>query len=560
MTAALILLKAALLAVCLMAPDYILRRSTLQTSMRRLRKNVGILFLICLPLALAGLNMAAITAVAFLVILNTAWQMSFAYFGVLLRADDLILLAKPDHFRDVVAVGRSEFRRFGGVFFALGASLAAALVVMAMPPHHHLGNWTGIVAWIMIFVRMIKVAVKDRHDLCVHVSTPGAIGTLHALAIAIAWQLSPVKPLPGKISHSFSKPRDVTIAVIMGESLNPSRMDSFVRGLNLTPNLLALAESTGPHRLIVKRGLSAGVASNASVTGFLGGSPFPWRAEGSRSLFDLATQQGFETFYWSGQTRSPIELLDGGRFVGSEHCLDHSPADFATHKDWLLVDKLNAHPPSPREFFFIYPRCNHAPYFCHGRAPSTPTAASNNGNNWLVHNYDLGMREFDKVVSDLLAGFRARASEDLFVFITSDHNELLGEGGLTGHNLSDHAIGALVPSMLYTNRPDHPIARAFDAAEFPSAFFLSTLVMSLMGVEPTVEPEPQQGASYVGNALPFGRSGYMRVARGASGEMHEVEHFNRAGEHTHTSMQLLPTYHQKETRQPDAPNKVLQPA
>lgn len=558
-TAALILLKAALLTVCLMAPDLILRRSTLQTNVSKLRKHVGILFLICLPLASAGLNIPSITAVAFLVILNTAWQMSFAYFGVLLRADDLILLAKPDHFRDVVSVGRSEFRRFSAVFIALGASLAAALAVMAMPPHHYLGEWAGIVAWIMIFARTIKVAVKDSHDLCAHVSTPGAIGALHALAVAIAWQLSPVKPLPGKVSYRFSKAKDVTIAVIMGESINPSRMDIFKRGLNLTPNLLALAESTGPYRLIVKRGLSAGVASNASVTGFLGGSPFPWRAEGSRSVFDLATQQGFETFYWSAQTRSPIELLDGGRFVGSEHCFEHSPADFAVRKDWLLVDKLNAYPPGRREFFFVYPRCNHSPYFCHGRTPSAPAAPSKTGNDWLVHNYDLGMREFDKLVSDLLAGFRARASGDLFVFITSDHNELLGEGGLAGHTLSDHAIGALVPSMLYTNRPDHPVAQAFNAAEFPSAFFLSSLVMSLMGVEPEVEPEHEQGASYVCNGLPFARSGFMRVLGGATSGMHEVEHFNRAGEHTHTSTQVLPTYDQREKRQLDVLNELLQP-
>ena len=392
----------------------------------------------------------------------------------------------------------------------------------------------------MIFWRLLKAAVRKRHDVYVDPSMPGAIGALQALAVAVAWQLFPAKQLPGKISYKFDKPRDLTIAVIMGESINASRMDLFTPGLKLTPNLLALMEIGGPFRLITKRGLSAGVASNASVTGLLGGSPFPWRTEGARSLFDLATQQGFATFYWSAQARSAIELLDRGRFIGNEHCFEQSPADFAVRKDWLLVDKLNALRPGPRDFLFIYPRCNHAPYVDHGLHPNSPAALDEGCDKWLVNNYDLGMRQFDKVVSDLLAGFREKATEDVFVFISSDHNELLGEDGLTGHALSDRAIGAVVPYMLYTNRPDHPVAQAFQAAVSPDAFFLSTMLMSLMGVRPEVEPDHLHSASFVCNALPFGQSGYMRVAQNASGQMHEVEHFNRLGERTHVSKQLLP--------------------
>jgi glucan phosphoethanolaminetransferase (alkaline phosphatase superfamily) len=523
-----------------MAPDLAFRRSHLLSNLKRMLKHLLLLTVICGMLASGGLNFASITAVVFLFVLNASWQGSLAYFGVFLRPEDFIMLAKPDHFRDVVAVGVGEVRRFQALAATLVCSLIFSLVALALPLSVPYGNWTTLLAWAIIIGRAVQVAIKRRDGFLENVATiPGPIGALYSLAVAVAWQLAPVKPLPGSASYKTGKPQNATIAIIMGESINPARMDLFESGLNNTPNLFALSEETGPYRLIAKRGLSAGVASNASVTGLLSGSPFPWRTKGARTIFNLAKQQGFETSYWSAQTRSPVELLDGGRHIDSEHCWEHSPEDFARRKDWLLVDKLNAWPRALREFFFVYPRCNHAPYAEHNLGPIAQKAFNGTPSERLVHDYDLGMREFDKLVPDLLESFRTRSPGDLFVFITSDHNELLGNNGLTGHNLSDHAIGAFVPVMLYTNRPDHPVARAFQTMDFPNAFFLSTLVMSLMGIEAEIEPEPQQEVSYVCNSLPFGRSGYMRI-REASEDTCKVDHFNRLGERTNSSTQALP--------------------
>ncbi len=493
----------------------------------RIKKYGFWVLVIAFPISLAGSNILGLPLLLLLFLLSMIWHFSLSYFGDVLRPDSLTLLVKWDHFQDVFSVARGEISKYWKDIAVFMFAASGAIMVAVIEPQSPYGAMAGGVGWLFVVIIGWRAATRRRQnaDLIVP-EMPGVIGGLRALAGAIHWALTPVRPLPGGISYRFDEARDVSIAVIMGESISASRMSLFESKLDTTPKLKALSESEGLVRLFARTGVSAAVSSNASVAGFLSGSPFPWRTHGYRSLFELAKAQGFRTCYWSGQTRSPLEVLGGARFVDDVHSFESSPTAFSQRKDWVLVDKLKALGEVKRQFCFIYPRCNHAPYYGHSLQPETPLPPGE-GNNWLLSNYDMGMREFDKLVVDLISELEEASSGPLFVFVMSDHNELFGEDGLKGHNLSGHPIGAFVPFILCTNQPDHPIVQTFRSAAFVDAHMVASLVMQLMGVTPEVVPAVN-GSSYIGNALPFGRAGYMRL-KVIDGTSAQVEHFDRSG-------------------------------
>ena len=450
-------------------------------------------------------------------------------------AESILIFIKPDHFRDVVSAGRSEIRNYIYDILVFTLCFVAALAVLSIVPRAP-STFLGAVPWVVLFVIGYRSALyrrgQRRLDRLTSLWMPGAIGGLRALSGAIHWALTPVATPPGRIHYDSEAAPASTVVVIMGESISASRMGLFVPKLDTTPGLERLARDDERYALFKKMGTSAGVASNSSVVGFLSGSPFPWRTEGSRSVFDIARSQGFRTHYWSAQIRSPLDVLGCTQLVDDVHSFEDTPDKFAHRKDWLLVDKLTTAALSEREFFFIYPRCNHVPYNHHSLEPWT-RQTSKDSENWLLNNYDRGLRDFDAWAADIIDLFKEKAKSDLFVFVASDHNELFGENGLKGHGTNDQPIGSLVPYILYTNRPDHPVARQFRETTFADAHAVATLVMRLLGVTPQVEP-PLNGGFYVGNVLPYGRAGYMRLEAKPE-KFFEVEHFHRSGSRTAVS-------------------------
>jgi hypothetical protein len=483
---------------------------------------------ISIPICLSGYNVLTLTILCSAFLLISAWHINYQYFGDVLGPDSLSLLVKPDHFRDVVSVGFDEAGTFLPTLAVAMPCLGLALYLVAWSPEHPFQLWFGAVAWLAVMLMGLRMAMRrrSRHDYP-EAHMAGLFGSLHALAMAIKWGFVPSKPLPGSITYTMQPAQDALVVVVMGESINPARMGMFSK-LNTTPEMEAATTQTTTWKVSKKVGFSAAVASNASVAGFLSGSPFPSRTPGSRSLFDLASAQGFATRYWSAQTRSPVNVLGDSKSIGDVYSLESAFEQFQARKDWHLIDKLEAKPFGKREFVFLYPRCNHSPYHCHevGTDQVRPETR-----NQIVENYDAGMRTFDKFVAAVLR-LVSRADGRVFVFITSDHNELLGDrDGLKGHSLSGHAIGAMVPYLLLTNDPDSEVFRKFSARETPNAWSVAELILEIMGVK--AEAEPMLEGAYVGNSLPFNKAGYMKILGGC--DPFHVEIYDRLNELRSTS-------------------------
>jgi glucan phosphoethanolaminetransferase (alkaline phosphatase superfamily) len=423
-------------------------------------------------------------------------------------------------------VGFGEFRRFlpvAAVF--VGCMLAVAIVIQVGGLAREQSAWPfAAVALLLLIALGFRAGLRKKEaGIFPTLAMPSSIGSVHALGLAFKWLLQRQHEEDvsrfGSMSYIYraSPHPPVNVAVIMGESINPGRMSLFGSGKDTTPLLLRRAMANASFRLVARVGFSAGNASNASIGSFLSGSPFPKRVAGQRSLFELAKQQGFATYYFSAQKRSPLDVAEVSGFVDRVETQETNVQAFKARRDWMLLDMLRGVPSTERSFLFFYQRVNHAPYYNHQIERAEPYFAYPRGRDEILHNYDVGLRSYDRIVDGLLAEFETRPGAT-FVFLTSDHAEMLGEHGLWGHNIKGSLECALVPMMLFTNRPNHPVARSFEAAEWLDAYTMARLVLACLGVEAEVNGHAD-GAFYINNALPFGRGGYMCVqaaeARGA---------------------------------------------
>lgn len=529
------LLKTVLLTGLVLLPDLVLMgRLLFQGRRKRLRHQLMALFAAMALLSLAG-NSATVWAVlVFLFLLSLVWHLNFAYFGDVLRPDSILLFVKPDHFVDAVEAGFKDVRRlFPALLVVVAACTTSLWLVAALsdPPPRIPFAFAAIVLIVGFVVRAIFFVNEKR--VYPTVFTPAIFGALHAAALAMKWSwLEPsvqVSQAFGSVGYAFEPPAEnpLTVAVIMGESIAPTRMSLFGGEPGTTPNLERCAAGSGAFRLIARTGFSAGVASNSSVAGFLSGSPYPVRTPGSRTLFELAKAQGFTTSYLSAQRRSPLDAVGNVAAVDRVETQETHAEDYALRRDWMLVDLLAAAAPAARDFSFVYQRVNHSPYYNHQIGEKEAHFPFPQDKAEVLHNYDVGLRCYDRHVDDLLTVYAARPGA-VFVFITSDHNEFLGENGLWGHNTNGSLAGARVPVMLFTNRPDHQVVQAFRAVPRLDAFTVARLAMLAMGVRAEVDGD-WETTFYVNNALPFGRAGYMTVRPAIGAARYQVVQNDRLG-------------------------------
>jgi glucan phosphoethanolaminetransferase (alkaline phosphatase superfamily) len=333
----------------------------------------------------------------------------------------------------------------------------------------------------------------------------------------------------------------VTVVVIMGESINPSRLSLFGAKRETTPNLTAWASKPPAGFTMIPRvGFSAGVSTRASVPSFIRTSFIPVEGEQRGiNLFDLARRQGFKSWVFSAQS-DRYESAAGGA-VGVERLVarEGNEKTFDRVKDDYLVELVRSvSSKSPYQFFFIHQRVNHIPYLWNcahlAGAVSRFTHGADVGPKYSegeqrLASYDDGLRCWDRNVAALVSAFLDRPGA-VQIIITADHNELMGEDGLFGH-LHPVLRGAAVPFILITNRSDSAVANAFRAMSPRSFYNLTRVVATAFGAD--IETPHVTSSFYFNSTLPFGNAGYLEVEQ-VSPWHFVVASFNRDGSSNRT--------------------------
>src|SRR5690606_22007675 len=288
-----------------------------------------------------------------------------------------------------------------------------------------------------------------------------------------------VTPIEGTHAGKYS------IILAIGESLNPHHVSALGYERDTTPELKALMKQyQGTGRLVVSNAVSTRVAIPMLVNNLR--EPDNYGAYKSRStnIFANAKKQGYQTAFISAQGLEglsnwigihDIDLWEDTQIrpapdVGADVVLTPSveKATLDWNKPFLMV--LNSRAP-------------HIPYernIPQGFAKFSTPRLSNDVEQ-KKNEYDDAVRLYDKELASAIRTTMAKSKLPVLVFITSDHGERVGDGGLFGHSVVEMPI-AQVPFLYFSNDPAYTM-KAISPQIPLNHYQVATLINKMLGYD-----------------------------------------------------------------------------
>lgn len=522
------MLACAATVALLLLPDLIAARSS--EAIKPLSKTTPfiILAVAALVVTLVPSRKVRLGLLAFFIINQIVWLGCVAYFGQIMTPDQFLLA--PFETKDI----------YGGILSELPTLMTSTAIVLACAvplfvlhaPHR---------AWVPYLRRHSMVLSAVSLLLVAGIGVYWFAHRKFSTAYPGAWTPSIIGPYQSAVgalrvaSTAVSAGADlgirdqvvapaqlaeepVTVVVIMGESITANRLGLLGYTKDTTPRLSSWMKSPPPGFVLdAKLGFSGGVATFASVPSFLRMSYWPMQADRrGLNMFELAAKSGFKSWYLSAQ--APVFLnLAGGARPAEKIIVDKDlKARFGSNNDEGLVALVRELPAdASRRFVFLHQRVNHSDYIQHCQHVTPPVdlevvpqSASRTVRTPIA--YDNGLRCYDRNVTAIAEQFLATKGA-VYIFVTADHAELMGESGLWGHSMAD-LKAATVPYLLLTNRPDGDIAKRFRALEVPTTYRLAQIVARALGHDVST-PGIADDTFFLNTTMPFAQAGYMRVDR-----------------------------------------------
>lgn len=299
-----------------------------------------------------------------------------------------------------------------------------------------------------------------------------------------------VTPIPQSQVGRYS------IILAIGESLNPHHISALGYERDTTPELKALMEQyQGTGRLIVSNAVSTRVAIPMLVNNLREPDNYAAYKNKSANIFVNAQKGGYQTAFISAQGLEGLSNWIGihalnlwedtqvrpAPEIGADVVLTPSveKADINWAKPFLMV--LNSRAP-------------HIPYdrnipqgFARFSTPEAGDEVTQKKNE-----YDDAVRLYDRELASAIRTVMAKSKLPVLVFVTSDHGERVGDGGLFGHSIVSMPI-AQVPFLYFSNDPAYSMHNI--APQMPlNHYQLATLINKMLGY--TIENPNLKDDSY----------------------------------------------------------------
>ena len=281
---------------------------------------------------------------------------------------------------------------------------------------------------------------------------------------------------------------DLIFVLALGESTRADRFGLMGYPRNTTPNLERIP---GIH--VFSRMYSYGGATEFSFRSILTG--LTRRAENvSRTSFvSILRKHGFWCGYYAenadDMTRSRVGDMTAGKYLHEREILRGPIRSVADQ----VKERINEHA-GERCFVFVQNGTGHYPYVCDSEFRIyTPSAVADGKDDkdytGLKNDYDNCIRAVDVFLSEIIASLR---DKNAVVLYSSDHGELLGEGGKWHHGDADNPYLRHVPAFIWfsdTYKAKHPeMVRSYvevkDKLLVHGQFFAS--ILKLCGIHSSV--------------------------------------------------------------------------
>ncbi|MBB5348155.1 phosphoethanolamine transferase [Desulfoprunum benzoelyticum] len=395
--------------------------------------------------------------------------------------------------------------------------------------------------WFLIFViaflafPLVRIKTHtDRDDFVNFFPTarnPTLVNTLNSYSLYFG-VLLPESLFGGTVKHQFPEyeiretdipPSPLTVVLVMGESLTPNHMSLYGYGRKTTP---FLEEMAGDPDFVHRKGYAAANATRAALPMFYTLQYHPLDENRLRrqdsNLFLLAKQHGFRTWYLSAQNSN---CLNGVNLDSIDVMItaDTEPELFEREKDEGLLQLVRKVPAGGKNFIVVHQRNVHLPYQANiehrpafHRFPTEDLPFEES----TINAYDNAVLYADDLYRQLLRELREKTEGPLYVVMTSDHGENLGENGHWGHDRLD-LVSAVVPIMFYARGGDGRYLREMREHPPGTHYQLGKMIARMLGYD-IRNPAEEDGIVYVNGVASLGRSGYMRFRVTDDGERRDL--------------------------------------
>lgn len=309
----------------------------------------------------------------------------------------------------------------------------------------------------------------------------------------------------------LSEPKVKNIILIMGESFSAHNAHVFGYGRETTPFLSSVAQDS---TIYLKPAYSAGLGTSISLPAFFNAIPYPNGLKqislGNTSLFKLAKEQGFMTYFHSSQPEWEMEIMGllGGSWVDK--------LTFPTHSGFPIYSSMNDHKLLPyfydlnledgKKFIVLHQRGSHAPY-----AIDLVDEEKVFKSGTPLDNYDSTIYHTDLFIKKVFEHLKQRDKDDWMLIYTSDHGQYV-KGNIYNQGTVDEA-SYLVPLFIYT--PNNVLQQTIQIhlGKCERAFHqqVSTLIINTLGFDMPIT-SCEEGV--INAHLLSGNSGYLKVKNG----------------------------------------------
>lgn len=243
---------------------------------------------------------------------------------------------------------------------------------------------------------------------------------------------------------------DVNVVVIMGESLTHSMMSLYGAKDKTTPLLDKMSKEPEFFKQIA---FTSGIVTDVALPSFFNILYKPDSTEqilsANTCLFKMARENGFETYFYSAQSRVGLAYIKSYMCLSSvEHYLDGTHETHEKKKnalDAVLVDRLDLVDFSKSSFIVLHQIGSHSPYGL--RYPKSFAKFKSSGDRYDHGAYKNSILYTDYILSEIIKKLKTKTDRPTYLFFTSDHGE--GTDKHAGHGNLKLTSNFEVPFVLY---------------------------------------------------------------------------------------------------------------
>ena len=397
-----------------------------------------------------------------------------------------------------------------GIYFAIMAVAVLFALVFARRMAPAWGKWQAMPCMLIILVmfggqfykaingQMYKFNPDLRHSLLRNGLAAMSFSSVRLIPEAMSGENQTlahydpyqVTPAAGITTGKYS------IILAIGESLNPHHVSALGYERDTTPELKALLEKYhGTGRLIVSNAVSTRVAIPMLVNNLREPDNYDAYKSKATNIFANAKKQGYQTAFISAQGLEGLSNWIGIHDIDLWEDTQIRPAPDVGADVVLTPSVESANLNWDKPFLMVLnSRAPHIPYdrnipggFAKFSTPKLDDDVAQKKNE-----YDDAIRLYDKGLASAIRTAMAKSKLPVLVFITSDHGERVGDGGLFGHSVVEMPI-AQVPFLYFSNDPAYAMGKI--SPQLPlNHFQLATLINKMLGFE--VKNPNQKDDSY----------------------------------------------------------------